>query len=267
MTTEDTTAGKVRSRDGTEIAFERFGTGPGLILVDAAGHYRAFSSFEELIGLLASDFTVYHYDRRGRGVSTDTAPYSVEREVEDLAALIEEAGGSAYLYGFSSGALLAVNAAASGLAVSKLALLEPPIGSEEDRAAQSAFTAELAELVEAGRRDAAVEYFLSSIGVPSEVLSGMRGTASWSAMEAVAHTLVYDSMISKATSLQLLASVTVPALVLDSEASSDDLTGMAARVAGRMPNGSHRSLPGEWHGVSDEILAPVLTEFFKRGSS
>jgi pimeloyl-ACP methyl ester carboxylesterase len=104
MTIESTGVRKVRSVDGTEIAFERHGTGTALILVDAAGHYRAFSSFGGLIGLLAGDFTVYHYDRRGRGESTDRAPYAVEREVDDLAALIKEAGGSAFLYGFSSGA-------------------------------------------------------------------------------------------------------------------------------------------------------------------
>jgi pimeloyl-ACP methyl ester carboxylesterase len=166
MTIESTGVRKVRSVDGTEIAFERHGTGTALILVDAAGHYRAFSSFGGLIGLLAGDFTVYHYDRRGRGESTDRAPYAVEREVDDLAALIKEAGGSAFLYGFSSGALLAAHAAASGLAIPKLALLEPPMASEQDRAAQSAFTAELRQLVAAGRREAAVEHFLSSIGVP-----------------------------------------------------------------------------------------------------
>jgi pimeloyl-ACP methyl ester carboxylesterase len=254
------------SKDGTEIAFERQGSGPALILVDAAGHYRAFSSFDGLIGLLAADFTVYHYDRRGRGGSTDTAPYAVEREVEDLAALIEQAGGSAFVYGFSSGALLAAHAAAGGLAIPKLALLEPPIASDQERAAQSAFTAELRRLVAAGRREAAVEHFLSSIGLPADMLTGMRGTAPWSAMEAVAHTLVYDSMISEATSPQLLASVVVPALVLESEGSSDELGGMAATVAGAMPAGSHRRLPGGWHGVSDEVLAPALTDFFTRST-
>ena len=263
MTITDTTVGNVRSHDGTTIEFERSGIGPALILVDAAGHYRELSSFRGLIHLLAADFTVYHYDRRGRGGSTDTAPYAVEREVDDLAALIDDAGGSAFLYAFSSGGLVALHAAASGLAIPRLALLEPPIATEEERAAQAAFTAELTELVAAGRRDAAVEHFLASIGVPAEVMAEMRETPSWSAMEAVAHTLVYDSLVSEATSSQLLAAVTVPTLVLDSEGSSDDLTGMAATVAGAMPNGSHRSLAGEWHGVADDVLAPVLTEFFK----
>lgn len=145
--------------------------------------------------------------------------------------VIDEAGGSAFLYGYSSGGLVALHAAASGLPIPKLVLLEPPIGAEEDRPAQTLFTAELAELVAAGRRSAAVEHFLTSIGLPTEMIAGMRETQSWSAMEAVAHTLVYDSMISEATTSQLLASVAVPTLVLDSEGSSDDLTGMAATVA------------------------------------
>lgn len=253
----------VHSRDGTQIAFERSGTGPALILVDAAGHHRRFSSFGGLIGLLTADFTVYHYDRRGRGDSSDTGRYAVEREVEDLAALIDEAGGSAFAYGFSSGALLALHAAARGLAIPKLALLEPPIDSEADRTAQSAFTAELAALVAAGRPEAAVEHFLTAIGVPAEIIAGMRDSESWSAMEAVAHTLVYDSLISEATSADLLGSVNVPTLVLDSEGSDDELTGMAATAARSLPNASHRSLAGDWHGVADETLAPVLIEFFK----
>jgi pimeloyl-ACP methyl ester carboxylesterase len=261
-TADPTTSTTVTSKDGTSIAYEKAGTGPALILVDAAGRYREFSSFGGLIGLLAADFTVYHYDRRGRGDSTDTAPYAVEREVDDLAALIEEAGGSAFLYGFSSGGLVALHAAASGLTIPKLVLLEPPIETD-DRSAQAALIAELAELVAAGRCGAAVEYFLTSIGVPDEIVAEMRENESWSAMEAVAHTLVYDCMVSEATSLQLLASVSVPTLVLDSEASSNDLTGMAATVAKAMPGSSHRSLVGEWHGVPDDVLAPVLTEYFK----
>lgn len=258
------TSGTVTAKDGTSIAYEQAGGGPALILVDAAGHYREFSSFGGLIGLLVPHFTVYHYDRRGRGGSTDIQPYAVEREVDDLAALIEEAGGSAFVYAFSSGGLVALHAAANGLAIAKMALLEPPIAADEDRSAQRAFTTRLAELVSTGRRDAAVEHYLTGIGVPDDLVAGMRGTPSWSAMEAVAHTLVYDSLVSEATSSDLLASVTIPTLVLDSEGSSDDLTGMAATVAKAMPDASHRSLAGEWHGVPDDVLAPVLTDFFQR---
>lgn len=264
ITREQTISATVTSRDGTVIAYERTGQGPALILIDAAGHYREFTSFADLIGLLASEFAVYHYDRRGRGGSTDIQPYAVAREVEDLAALIGEAGGSAFLYAFSSGGLLALHAAAAGLPIARMALLEPPIERDEDRSAQRAFTSELAKLVDSGRPEDAVEFYLTSIGVPDEIVEGMRKSAAWSAMESVAPTLAYDSLISEATSFDLLASVTVPTLVLDSEGSSDDLIGMAAAVAGALPNGAHRSLAGEWHGVPEEALAPVLIDFFTR---
>jgi pimeloyl-ACP methyl ester carboxylesterase len=261
-TVQQMAAGTVTSADGTSIAYDVAGTGPALVLVDAAGHYRRLSSFAGLIALLTADFTVYHYDRRGRGDSTDTAPYAVEREVEDLAALIDRAGGSAFLYGFSSGGLVALQAAARGLAIPRMALLEPPIASDDERAAQRTFTAELASLVDAGRQEAAVEHYINGIGVPDEIVAGMRATSSWAAMTAVAHTLVYDCLVSEATSAEVLASVTVPTLILDSEGSSEDLTGMAATIARELPNASHRSLAGAWHGLADDVLAPALIEYF-----
>jgi pimeloyl-ACP methyl ester carboxylesterase len=262
ITMEHATSATVMSTDGTVIAYERIGQGPALILIDAAGHYREFTSFAGLIDRLARESTVYHYDRRGRGSSTDTQPYTVQREVEDLAALIEEAGGSAFVYAFSSGGLLALHAAMARLPISRMALLEPPIEPDEDRSAQRLFTTELSNLLAAGQPGRAVEFYLTGIGVPDEIVESMRGSTAWSAMESVAPTLVYDSLISEATSFELLAAVRVPTLVLDSEGSSDDLIGMAATVAGALPNGFHRSLAGEWHGVSDEVLAPVLIDFF-----
>jgi hypothetical protein len=262
ITMEQTTSGTVTATDGTVIAYDRTGQGHALILIDAAGHYRGFSSFAGLIDLLASTLTVYHYDRRGRGSSTDTQPYAVGREVDDLAALIAEAGGSAYVYAFSSGGLLALHAANAGLPIPRMTLLEPPIELDVDRSAQRLFITELNTLLAAGQPERAVEFYLTGIGVPDDIVESMRGSASWSAMESVAPTLLYDSLISEATSFDLLGSVTVPTLVLDSEGSSDDLIGMAATVARGLPNGFHRSLAGEWHGVSDEVLAPVLIDFF-----
>jgi pimeloyl-ACP methyl ester carboxylesterase len=257
-------AGKVTSSDGTSIAFERTGAGPALVAVDAAGSYSGFRPLPPPVELLAAHFTVYVYDRRGRGASGDTLPYAVQREVDDLAALIAEAGGSAFVYAFSSGGLLALHAAASGLAIPKLALLEPPIEPRQTATGEPAFTAELAELVAAGRRRDAVEFFNRGIGVPDEIMEQTTPPV-WAALEAIAHTFVYDCMISDATSFELVRSVTAPTLVLNSQGSSDDLTGMGAAVAEALPNGTHRSLAGEWHGVPDDILAPVLTEFL-RGS-
>lgn len=251
----------VRSADGTRIAYSRSGDGPALILVEAAGHYRDFSSYGGLAPLLSRELTVYTYDRRGRGQSTETLPYAPEREVEDLDALIAHAGGSAHLYGFSSGALLAVRAAAHGLGVDRLAVMEPPL--QDEGAEPDPLTVQLRELVAAGRNGDVVEHFHQSIGVPPELIDDMRSTPPWSKMKSVAHTFVYDCVLSDTTTTALLRSVDVPTLVLDSEGSTDNLTAWAATVAGRLPHGSHRSLAGEWHSVPDVILAPVLLEFFR----
>jgi pimeloyl-ACP methyl ester carboxylesterase len=253
---------KVISSDGTSIAFERSGAGPALILVDAAGSYRDFRPLRAPVERLAEHFTVYLYDRRGRGGSGDTPPYAVEREVDDLAALVAEAGGSAFVYAFSSGGLLALHAAAQGLAIPRLALFEPPIEPTETPAGETPFTAELADLVAAGRRHDAVEHFHRGIGVPDEVMAQMT-PATWAALEAVAPTLVYDCRLSDATSLPLLRSVTTPTLVLASQGSSDDITASASAVAAALPNASHRRLPGDWHGVPHEVLAPALLEWFR----
>jgi pimeloyl-ACP methyl ester carboxylesterase len=248
----------VRSADGTTIAYERSGDGPPVILVEAALHYRGFTSFGGLAPRLAEALTVIAYDRRGRGESGDTAPYDPDREVEDLAALVEAAGGSAGVYGYSSGALLAMRAAAQGVSIERLALMEPPLQDEGD----AGFTADLAELAGAGRNGEMVERFHRAIGVPDEFVAGLREAPDWPAMESVAPTLVYDCTISDTMTPELLQAVVAPTLVLDSLGSGDDLTGWAASVAARLPNATHRSLAGEWHTVPDETLAPVLIEFF-----
>jgi pimeloyl-ACP methyl ester carboxylesterase len=254
-----------RSADGAQVAYERTGEGPPLVLVEAAGHYRDLSSFDGLAPLLARHFTVYTYDRRGRGESTDTLPYAPEREVEDLDVLIEEAGGSASVYGYSSGALLAMHAAANGLPIERLALLEPPLQAD-DAPRPDPFTAEMRALVGAGRNADAVEHFHRGIGVPDELIGQMRHSSSWAKLVSIAHTLVYDCLISDATTPALLRAVETPTLVLDSSGSTDDLTGWAASVASQLPRATHRSLPGQWHGVADEVLAPVLLEFFGRAA-
>jgi len=254
--------GNVTSQDGTSIAFERVGAGPALILVDAAGGFRGWSPMPLLAEQLASHFTVFTYDRRGRGESSDTLPYDVDREVDDLQALIEAAGGSAFVHGFSSGAVLALHAAARGLTIPKLTLMEPPVPVDNEAPSGPDLGAEVAKLIVVGRPGDSFEHWMKGIGVPAEMISGMRGESYWPALEALAHTLVYDSIILRSMTADRLSSVSTPTLVLASEGSGENLRGWAKGVSAALPNGSLRLLQGEWHGVPPDVLAPVLSEFF-----
>ncbi|WP_433323036.1 alpha/beta fold hydrolase [Spirillospora sp. CA-294931] len=247
------------SQDGTTIAFDRAGSGPALIMVDAASCFRAFGPMGPVADALADRFTVFTYDRRGRGESTDTPPYAVEREIDDLRALMAEAGGSACVFGFSSGAVLALHAAAAGLPISRLALLEPPI--DLDGEPDTAMIDRITELVAAGRGGDAIEYFNTSIGVPAEMIAGLRGSPAWPALEALAHTLVYDLTITGTLSAATLAAVPAPTLVIDSSGSDDRMGAWADQVATLVPDGRRRTLKGDWHTVPAEDLAPALADF------
>ncbi|HKP51767.1 MAG TPA: alpha/beta hydrolase [Chloroflexia bacterium] len=254
----------VTSKDGTPIAFDKLGDGPPVILVSGGSVDR--SSNAPLAAQLAKHFTVFNYDRRGRGPSGDTPPYAVEREVEDIDAIIAEAGGTAFLYGTSSGAALALEAAASGLAIRKLALWEPPFIIGDSRPVPPANTAAIYnELVSAGKRGDAVEYFMVKVvGLPAEFAAQARNSPWWPAQEALAHTLAYDATIMGDYSLptERAASITVPTLVLDGGASFDWIRYTAQKLASTIPNGQHHTLEGQTHDVAAEILAPVLKEFF-----
>ncbi len=239
--------------DGVEISTTRTGSGPALIVVDAAGNHSGFRPLPAPVDLLAEHFSVIVYDRRGRGASGDAATYTVDKEIGDLAALIDAAGGTAHLYGLSSGCLLALHAVAAGLAVPKIALFEPPLSFDPD----PAFTAAVREVLATRGRRATVEFFNRAIGVPEELLATLPPEA-WE----VGHTLVYDCLLLETASPELLASVRVPALVLDSTGSAGPLTDMARLAADHLPAATRRTLPGEWHGVPGEILAPELRAFF-----
>jgi pimeloyl-ACP methyl ester carboxylesterase len=258
------TVATVTSRDGTEIAFDRVGEGPPVVLVGGALNDRTTPPLVELAGHLTSGFTVYTYDRRGRGASGDAPSYAVVREVEDLEALIDEAGGSASVYGLSSGAVLALEAAARGGDIARLALFEPPLtsGDTSDTADEQA---RVAELIAAGRRGDAVEEFLRGIGLPDEALAGIREWPGWPGMEAMAHTILYDAAITEDRSLMTdrLPSVTTPTLVLGSDSSDAFLQGAAKAVAVALPNGELRLLSGGFHDVPAEEIASALGEFFR----
>jgi pimeloyl-ACP methyl ester carboxylesterase len=262
----------VTSKDGTAIAFDRVGEGPALILVGGAFQHRAIDPrTAHLAELLAPDFTVFHYDRRGRGESGDTAPYAVEHEVEDLEALIAEAGGAAYVYGMSSGAALALEAAAHGLAIMRLALYEPPYIVDDTRPRPPEnLGPRYTELSSAGRRGEAVELFMTmAVGIPAEVVAQMRHAPMWPALEGVAHTLAYDAAImgDGSVPVERLASVTVPTLVIDGAKSEDFLQNGARAVAAALPNAQHRSLAGQAHDVAADALAPELAGFFTGGKA
>ncbi len=205
----------VTSRDGSQIAFEKRGKGAALILVGGAFQYRSIDPrTTQLAILLGRHFTTYHYDRRGRGDSTDTPPYAIEREIEDLEALVKDAGGSAFLFGMSSGAVLALYAVASGLNIKKLALYEPPFNSGDDNARQAAkrYTQQLNYLLSEGHRSDAVELAMTTWGTSLEAIVEMKRTPLWSMFEAAAPTLAYDARIMRDGSMPttLIASVTIP---------------------------------------------------------
>lgn len=258
------------SSDGTTIAFDRSGDGPPLILVDGALCYRASGPNGPLAELLAQHFTVFTYDRRGRGDSDDTPPYTVEREVEDLAALIKEAGGSAHLYGISSGAALALEAANRGLAIEKLALYEAPFVVDGSRPpVPEGYEAHLGDLVASDRRGDAVRLFMTEgVRVPAVFVAMMRILPAWSKMKGVAHTLPYDTALTaeyqrgNPLPAERWSGVTVPTLVIGGGKSPAWMQNGMRALADVLPNAEHRTLEGQTHIVKPKALAPVLTGFF-----
>jgi pimeloyl-ACP methyl ester carboxylesterase len=249
--------GTLTSKDGTRIAFEQSGTGPAIILVVGAFNDRATAT--ALARFLEPRFTVFNYDRRGRGESSDSAPYAIEREIEDLDALIAQAGGSARVFGYSSGAILVLRAAAHGLAISQLALYEPPPTGV--RAGQLA--PQLAELITAGRRGEAVELFQTdAVGIPAAIVAQLRHAPFRPALEKIAHTLVYESTILQALPAGLVASVRIPTLVLDGEQSPVVMRQAAQTLAEALPEGRYQTLNGQGHDIVPAAVGPVLEEFF-----
>ena len=254
------------SADGTAIAFDRIGEGPPIVMV--VGAFNDRSTTEPLARALEQDFSVFNYDRRGRGDSGDTEPYAVDREIEDLDALLTQAGGSASVFGYSSGAVLALKAAAKGLAITKLALYEPPFRTGDNHPALPGdLTERLAQLVSAGRRGDAVELFQRRVvGIPQEIVAQLRHAPFRPHLEAIAHTLVYDATIIGDLSLptELIASIVTPTLLICGERSSPFLHAAAQAVATTLPSGQIRWLEGQSHDINPEATAAILVEFLNR---
>lgn len=255
---------KVTSKDGTAIAFDQSGKGPAVILV--CGGSVDHTSNAPLAALLAKHFTVFNYHRRGRGDSGDTLPYAVEREVEDIDAVLAAAGGSAFLYGTSSGAALALEAARHLPGITKLALWEPPYSADASRPRPPADTAKIfTELVSAGRRGDAVEFFMAKVvGLPPDFVAFARTQPWWAAQEALAHTLAYDATImgDYVVPTERVAAVKTPTLVIAGGASFPFMRETAQALADVLPDGRTRTLEGQEHNVAPDAIAPVLVEFF-----
>jgi pimeloyl-ACP methyl ester carboxylesterase len=254
---------RVTSADGTILAYESTGDGSPLVLVGAAFCGRmASASGTPLAALLVHRFTVLSYDRRGRGDSTDSPPYAIEREVEDLAALIAAAGGSAYVFGNSSGGLLALDAVVAGLPIEKLALYEPPIVLDPERSKSfEVLASKLDEAVAEGRRDDAVElYFTQVAQMLAPAVAQMRKAPMWQGLEAIAHTLSYDLRITArgAARLERLSSMRVATLVLDGGASPPWMHDAARTLAEALPGSKHQTLEGQTHAVDIQVLANAL---------
>lgn len=252
----------VISNDGTPIAFDRSGVGSPIILV--VGAFNDRSTGAPLAASLSEHFTVYNYDRRGRGMSGDTAPYAIEREIEDLNALINEAGGSAGVFGYSSGAILALMAA-RGLTITKLALYDPPflIDAESSRRFKD-LVGQLSGLIASNHRGEAVELFQTqAVGIPAEIVAQLRHAPFWPALEAIAHTLVYEAtLLSDMPALaEQMASIQVSTLVLSGGENQARLLQAAQAVAYALPNAGYRVLAGQTHDINPQVLAPVLEEF------
>jgi pimeloyl-ACP methyl ester carboxylesterase len=261
---------KVISRDGTEIGYELIGSGPLVITVAGATQYRAIDP-EGTLGLarlLAPDFTVLVYDRRGRGESTDTWPYEVAREIEDIDALISANGGAAFLFGMSSGAVLALEATvALESRIKALALYEPPIDPERSSASYQADHAAMAALAERGQAGEMMARFMGYF-MPPDQLEGFRQSPGWTGYEAVGLTIEHDYRIladARAEDAQprRWRNCQTPVLILDGEASFPFMKAGADWIANGLPNATRKSLAGQTHAYDPSVLAPQLARFFK----
>jgi pimeloyl-ACP methyl ester carboxylesterase len=277
MTTDTTTTtATVTSADGTTIGYGRTGRGPALLLVDGAFCSRAFGPMPDLVPLLAPHFTVYSYDRRGRGESGDTPPYAVEREIDDIEALLDAAGGQAMIYGISSGAVLSVRtAAALPGKVTRLAIYEPPLLVDGSRTPPPAdYRRRIDDMVAEGRNGAVVGFFMTKmVGAPAFVPWMLRLMPAWKKLTAIAPTLRYDMAVLGDSMLghglpddlaKAMAAIGVPTLVAAGGKSPAWMHAAADAVAGTVPGSVRRTLPGQNHQVKASALAPMLIDFLGR---
>ncbi|MDQ1662293.1 MAG: hypothetical protein QOJ68_2273 [Blastococcus sp.] len=252
---------KVLSTDGTPISYQCSGAGPALVLV--VGAFCDRSTTADLTPLLAPHFTVYEYDRRGRGSSGDSPDYSIDREIDDLAALIADAGGSALVYGHSSGAALALEAAARGVPITGLVAYEPPYTALDDGTGGSTELLEgVRARIAAGDRDGAAALFLQGVGTPAEVVPMIRRSPGWPRMLELAPPLVYDLTLGNGGVVprERLARIGVPTVAVSGGASAEWAARAGAAIVDAVPGARHVVLDGQTHAVAHEVIAPLLIE-------
>lgn len=266
----------VTSKDGSTIAYDRSGDGPVVILVGGALSYRKFSKMEEIAAALSEHCTVINYDRRGRGDSTANGPYSLEREIEDLAAIIEAEGGRASLWGWSSGGALALRAAAAGIGVERVSVYEVPFMVQPGLSRPTRdYAKRLDELVAADDRNGAVKHFMrNAVGIPAPFVALMRLLPMWKRLRTTAHTLPHDwaalgahNMDGSALDPAEWAGVKVPALVLYGAKSPEPLREGSKALSAVLADGQLRELPGVSHNVKTAVVVPLLAQFFAGDSA
>lgn len=267
--------GTVRSADGTRIVYTAWGDGDPIVIIDGATAHRAVTAENPATAeLLAGEYRVVNYDRRGRGESGDTAPYAVEREFEDLAAILAGVGGErpATVFAWSSGGLLALNAAAAGVPIARLALFEPPVVVDHSRSSLPAdYVERLDAAVADGRPGDAVKLFLTAaVLLPEEMVEGMRQDADmWAGLEAIAPTIAYDgrqigdAMSGRPLRAERWARIDVPVLVMSGDETWPFLAVGARAVAAALPTATFREVPGANHTTTPDVLAAALRDFIE----
>ncbi len=259
---------EIFSKDGTKIAYDKTGQGPALIIV--AGAFQDRMAMAAYVEPLSRHFTVYNYDRRGRGEGGDTQPYAVEREIEDIDALIREAGGSAFVFGGSSGGVLTLDAVAHGLNITKLAVYEPPFVVDNSREpVPENMVDQLKDMIASGRPGDAAELFITKGSLmPADMVAGMRTQPFWPGVEAVSHTLVYDATIMDGTMqgtplpVARWVAVTIPTLVIYGGAGPAWSRNAAEELVELLPHAEPRILEGQFHDLTPDVLTPLLEKFF-----
>ncbi|TWP53376.1 alpha/beta hydrolase [Lentzea tibetensis] len=262
----------VVSPDGTAVAYSKVGSGPALVLVDGALCYRAFGPMKNLATALAPNFTVYYYDRRGRGETGGNENWTLEREIDDIGVLLKEAGGEAFLFGASSGAVVALEAAARLSGVKKIAVYEPPFIVDDTHPARpDDYIENMDAMIAAGKPGDALQTFMKTVGTPGFAITIMKLTPVWKKLKAVAHTLpndlraLGDTGAGKPLPVDRWTSATMPALAIDGGKSPVYMRNGVRSLSEILPDAEYRTLEGQTHMVKAAVVAPVLVEFFTRG--